>query len=187
MWKFASGSSMKCLYWKWDKKIPKEYCDLIIKEVNWDKTEKAEVGFKEKKLDKKTRKTDIFWQSQYSIVGCIADRYIRSANISAEWRYDLTATEDIQIGKYYDGGFYKWHKDASNLVENPRKLSFVLLLNDPKEFVGGVFEFKDLKEQPVMEQGSILVFPSFLEHRVTPVTDGVRYSAVTWMQGPYFR
>jgi PKHD-type hydroxylase len=37
------------------------------------------------------------------------------------------------------------------------------------------------------KQGSIVVFPSFIEHKVTPVTKGVRYTAVTWANGPSFR
>lgn len=173
-------------YWMWDKKIPKEYCDLIIKEADWEKEEKAKVSVNGK-LNTKIRKTDVVWKDFYSVIGCIADRYIRLANVAAEWNYNLNNTENIQIGKYHSGGFYKWHKDVVPLDENPRKLSFTLLLNDPKEFTGGNFEFKNLKNQPIMEQGSIIVFPSFLEHRVTPVTKGTRYSAVTWMLGPNFK
>jgi PKHD-type hydroxylase len=35
--------------------------------------------------------------------------------------------------------------------------------------------------------GDALVFPSFLRHRVTPVSRGVRYSLVTWIEGPQWR
>ena len=70
-----------------------------------------------------------------------------------------------------------------------RKLSISIQLNDPSEYKGGSFEFKELleKEQPKLLQGSVLVFPSFLQHRVTPIISGTRYSAVTWARGPAFR
>ena len=122
-----------------------------------------------------------------SVVGCIANSYIKTANLSAGWNYNLTNTEEIQLGKYYNGGFYGWHNDSNIISENPRKLSFTLLLNDSSEFKGGKLEFKNEKEQPTLEQGTIIVFPSFIEHRVTPVTSGERYSAVTWMHGPNFK
>jgi PKHD-type hydroxylase len=181
---------MSHIYWKWDKAISKKQCDLIIESIDWETKQEATVlanGFNQ--IDSKKRKTDIVWESGLSVVGCIADRYIRAANELAGWNFDLTWTDKIQVGKYRDGGFYDWHRDISfeNVGENPRKLSFSLLLNDPKDFEGGNFEFKDLPDQPILEQGSIIVFNSFVEHRVTPVTKGSRYSAVTWMHGPKFK
>ena len=43
-----------------------------------------------------------------------------------------------------------------------------------------------LEEIPRLEEGSIIVFPSFVEHRVTPVTEGIRYSLVSWFVGPLY-
>ena len=66
----------------------------------------------------------------------------------------------------------------------------VLLSNS---FEGGDFEFTSYgKEEciitPVeMNQGDIVVFPSWMEHRVAPVTKGIRYSLVTWFVGPPFK
>ena len=39
----------------------------------------------------------------------------------------------------------------------------------------------------ILPQGSIVIFPSYLWHRVTPVTKGVRYSLVIWNLGYPFR
>jgi PKHD-type hydroxylase len=172
-------------FWKWDKQIPKEYCDLMLKNIATKNFFDGSIN--NNIVDKKIRNTEIFWADPSSVVGCIAEKYIRMANIKAEWNYDLSIIENIQIGKYHSGGFYGWHQDNPITRENPRKLSFTMLLNDPQEFEGGKFEFKGVKEQPILEQGSIIVFPSVTEHRVTPVTKGVRYSAVTWMHGPNFR
>jgi PKHD-type hydroxylase len=113
------------------------------------------------------------------------------ANQSAEWGYSLSSQENTQLGRYKstDEGYYDWHIDATP-PENgiQRKLSISILLNDPSEFEGGILQFKGVEDQNVLaKQGSIIVFPSFIEHKVTPVTKGVRYSAVTWASGPSFR
>jgi PKHD-type hydroxylase len=40
--------------------------------------------------------------------------------------------------------------------------------------------------QNVLTKGSIIIFPSFVWHRVKPVTEGTRYSLVLWNLGkPY--
>jgi predicted 2-oxoglutarate/Fe(II)-dependent dioxygenase YbiX len=41
--------------------------------------------------------------------------------------------------------------------------------------------------QAPTHQGSLVAFPSFMTHRVTPVTRGLRWSLVTWLEGPPFR
>ncbi len=70
-------------------------------------------------------------------------------------------------------------------------------LNEPGEYEGGLLNFdygphstdgeryKECTE--IKPQGSIIVFPSFLHHQVTPVTKGTRYSLVLWITGRPFR
>jgi PKHD-type hydroxylase len=56
------------------------------------------------------------------------------------------------------------------------------------DFEGGNFEIGgEHIKTPRCEEGSIIVFPSYTPHRVTPVTKGIRYSVVTWFVGPPFR
>ena len=57
-------------------------------------------------------------------------------------------------------------------------------------FEGGDFEMVGEGERggvPRLEEGSVIVFPSFIEHRVTPVTKGIRYSLVAWFVGQPFK
>ena len=69
-----------------------------------------------------------------------------------------------------------------------RKISMSIILND--NFEGGAFEFASYTKEvctitPIKATaGSVLVFPSGMEHRVAPVTKGVRYSLVNWFLGP---
>ena len=68
-----------------------------------------------------------------------------------------------------------------------RKISMTLLLNDPAEFKGGELELMGPGKTTVLKQGHAICFASFLNHRVQPVTQGVRQSLVVWFGGKPFR
>jgi len=84
----------------------------------------------------------------------------------------------------FTDNIYMWDK--------VRKLSMTVNLTEPKHYAGGNLKF-DLgphagkKRYKVCEeirpQGSIIIFPSFTYHCVTPVTRGTRYSLVLWSLG----
>jgi PKHD-type hydroxylase len=136
------------------------------------------------------RKTEVVFDAPLSLAECILRSYITVANKSAQWNYALTDIQRIQIGRYVDGGHYDYHQDVElpNNKKISRKLSAVLFLSDPKDYEGGIFDFKDLEGKiDKMPQGSIIVFPSYVKHRVTPVTSGERYTAVAWAEGPAFK
>jgi PKHD-type hydroxylase len=180
------------IYWKWDAVLSKEFCRSVLEQIDWAIAGQATVrGDQTDVVNTQTRRTDVAWQSSKQPIGCVSKCYMEMANQSAEWGYSLSEQEDTQIGRYksVDEGYYDWHMDAGppqNGIQ--RKLSCVILLNDPSEFEGGVLQFKGMEDQNLLDkQGSIIVFPSFVEHKVTPVTKGVRYSAVTWASGPSFR
>jgi PKHD-type hydroxylase len=180
-------------YWIWDSVVPKWFCEEQIKALDWNQTKEGEV-YQENigVVDKQKRITDIIWLDNIRPIGCIAQTYIHLANKEAGWNFDITNCEKIQIGRYNssDKGFYDWHSDDGwkpNQNNFVRKLSISILLSDTNNFEGGIFEFKNFKNQPIMKQGSILVFPSMLEHRVSSVTLGTRYSAVTWAGGPAYK
>ena len=184
--------------WYWNKKLPHKTCQKLIKlgEGNWNEAQTYGSEEKNESLDV-IRKSDIVWINDQQVYDLIW-HYMMSANEEAGWKYDIVAAESCQITRYTKDGFYTWHKDGigshNEVYDNPeqpflhgntRKLSMSIVLND--EYEGGDFEMSGLKEPlPRLEKGSIIVFPSFIDHRVTPVTKGTRYSLVTWFVGPPF-
>lgn len=108
------------------------------------------------------------------------------------FNFDLFGfVEDFQYTVYRSGtkDHYTWHMDKGNLMSSPRKLSLVLQLSSPEEYEGGDLEFL-LGTTPIVAErrkGLVYAFPSYVLHRVTPVTAGTRRSLVVWIAGPKFR
>jgi PKHD-type hydroxylase len=182
---------MKSLYWFWESAISKEICEFIVSHANWNKSEEGRVGYTSNNAYiPKSRITEVVFDPRLSLAECILRSYITEANKSAKWNFTLTDIQNIQIGKYVKDGHYEYHEDGHVLSSNKidRKISAVLFLSDPNSYEGGQFEFKNAKlPYEKFPQGSIIVFPSFLEHRVLPVTEGLRYTAVAWAVGPTFK
>lgn len=106
-------------------------------------------------------------------------------------RFDLAPVpEQIQLARYDadESGFFEWHADTvpSDLT---RKLSISVPLNPATDYDGGVLELNQGTAviRAEQEPGAPIIFPSWLIHRVTPVTRGRRYSLVAWVRGPNWR
>jgi len=82
--------------------------------------------------------------------------------------------------RYERNGFYKKHIDEAG--STGRILSCSIILND--DFSGGEMEWFDGSLVIGPTRGSVIMFPSgfLFPHAVLPVTEGVRYSAVTWLR-----
>jgi len=99
--------------------------------------------------------------------------------------------EDLQY-TVYEGNeqqHYSWHVDKGDATIAPRKLSLVLQLSDPSEYEGGELELftSSYVTKTIKRKGILYAFPSWVLHRVTPVTSGTRRSLVVWVAGPKFK
>lgn len=170
------------VFWKWDNAVSPEMCDILLNER---KLLLEEAGRVDGNQITSARNSRVCWVKQNHWVEAVLYNHALYANESAGWNFAVGRPEIVQLAAYNVGEFYNWHEDwfpleRSNTV---RKLSVVLMLSDPKDFEGGHFEFDENK--PVdLKRGTLIVFPSFVRHRVTPVTKGTRYSAVCWVNGP---
>jgi PKHD-type hydroxylase len=82
--------------------------------------------------------------------------------------------------------------ESLHFDEGTRKLSLSLLLSEPGiDFMGGQFLINDgRQESPLtipLRKGEVAAFPSWMIHKVAPVTSGTRRSIVVWVLGPKFR
>jgi len=107
------------------------------------------------------------------------------------WNFDLNRIETLQYSEYNVGQFYKDHIDMMYECPNraTRKLSFTVQLTDESEYEGGEMLFKTSLEpqEAKKNKGTIMFFPSYVLHEVTPVTKGTRHALVGWVTGPAFK
>lgn len=108
-------------------------------------------------------------------------------NANSVFQFDLDSFEAIQLARYDEGDHYSWHKDLGNGQAQYRKLSLSVQLSAEWEYAGGDLQFirSDGEWTAPRELGSVIVFPSWERHRVTPVTRGTRWSLVAWSAGHY--
>ena len=202
-------------YYYFTSLIPSRICDDIVKYGLQIKEQMAVTGgFGNQKLNrqqvkdlKKKRDSNIVWLAENWIYKEIHP-YIREANINAGWNFQWDFSEACQFTKYNKGQYYDWHCDSwehtYNKPNDPnthgkiRKLSVTLSLSDEKDYKGGELEFDLRNKDPdkkrntmickeIRPKGSMVVFPSFLWHRVRPITKGSRYSLVIWNLGWPFK
>jgi PKHD-type hydroxylase len=105
------------------------------------------------------------------------------------FKFDLLGlVDEIQFATYAVGDSFGWHLDAGGGQTSTRKLSLSVQLSDDDEYSGGDLEFAACSQlEPLRRRGTIVVFPSFLAHQVTGVTQGTRRSLVAWAHGPAFK
>jgi PKHD-type hydroxylase len=155
------------------------------------------------------RNSDIVWLNDTWIYKEIHP-FVHEANKRAGWNFDWDVSESCQFTKYKLNQYYDWHCDSWDKVyDQPgtpshgkiRKLSMTCQLTDGSEYSGGELEFdfrnydppqrdedKHVRKVPeILPKGSIIVFPSFLWHRVKPIKKGTRYSLVVWHLGQSFK
>ena len=160
---------------------------------------------KELKDLKKKRDSNICWFNDRWIYREIQP-YVHEANQKAGWNFQCDFSESCQFTIYKPGQYYDWHCDSWDKPyhqEGPtkgkiRKLSITVSLTDPKDYKGGELQFDFRQNDPdkkreirtcteILPKGSLVVFPSFVWHRVKPITKGVRYSLVNWNLGWPFK
>ena len=113
--------------------------------------------------------------------------YVQTAN-DASFGVDVINQADMQFTTYdsANSGHYDWHHDVhwNGQDHQDRKISLTIQLSDPQDYKGGTFEFEEVKTSADFTgKGTILLFPSYLRHKVHPVTSGTRHSLVAWFFG----
>lgn len=146
-------------------------------------------------MDAPNEEMQWMWQKFNNLISYYNDRH---------FNFDLYGYDYLQYAKYDVGDKHEFHMDlpllatgyevvkSSSPMLNLRKLSVILLLNEPDvDFEGGNFQINHFSEQfpweTNMKKGSVILFPSFMLHRVAPILSGNRQSISIWAVGPKFK
>jgi PKHD-type hydroxylase len=177
---------MRELYQLWPAALTHEQIDTITAAALDQPAHDATI-FSSAETLQGIRSSTIRWVPDEWIKDVLWD-YIQQANSKA-FHIDVQNDAEIQFTEYHatQAGHYDWHHDVNwnGSTASDRKLSVTVQLSDPSEYEGGNFEFDELKTNAdFSSRGSVLIFPSYLRHRVSPVNKGTRRSLVAWFTGP---
>lgn len=182
----------------WTGVVSTQACDRIIERGLKLPQEKATVGYDENRKVTDSRSTTIGWFNRITDkdISDLISIYATEANREF-FDFDIShGVFDMQFTSYRekDKDKFDWHSDTlyKQTRKTDRKLSFILQLSNPLEYEGCELEFKcpdgtQFNKKDFLPKGSVIVFPSILEHRVTQITKGTRYSLVSWLEGPKWR
>jgi PKHD-type hydroxylase len=180
---------VKNSYAFWEQAFTEEECNFIT-EIGKSKT--LVKGPVINSQYKNTRNSKISWLSPLDNINFV---YERLTNIiidlnSRYFKFDLYGiNENIQFTNYKSPqGKFEKHID-SELNLPIRKLSVSIQLTNPKNYEGGDLILHTGTQGIKMkkEQGTLVIFPSYTLHEVTPIIKGERNSLVIWVTGPNFK
>jgi PKHD-type hydroxylase len=181
-------------YYFFEKGFTDEELDKIYKDVANIQFINAGTG-PENNQDKSIRSSSVKWVPKNKEWGWLYDKMmamIIEANDNV-WNFDLySVLDDIQYTEYHatNDGHYGWHQDIGPGALSTRKVSITVQLSGPDEYEGGDLEYwkggQDIQKAP-RGKGVVFIFPSYMMHRVTPVTKGVRRSFVLWVGGGHYK
>lgn len=169
-----------------------EECNKIIDTAKNDYAAKASIGTDGAgKQDLSIRNVDNYYVHLNEDTRWIYEKIMFAVGLAnyEHYQYNISGiVHELQLLHYRsdDGhGHYDWHVDIGHGTAACRKLSLSIMLSPEDKYKGGDLEV-DNHGTPVKafrEQGSINMFPSYMLHRVTPVTEGERWVLVVWING----
>jgi predicted 2-oxoglutarate/Fe(II)-dependent dioxygenase YbiX len=175
-----------------DDILPEKLCDKILNEYkNSDEWTDTSIG-SENSIDKSIRNCKEIYLSNnkileknYEVRKEIDDMVHKSVSDVIRKYREIHTNFSIEIDtgynllKYDEGDFYVEHTDS--FKQQQRSLSCSLQLND--DYLGGEFAFFGKEIMIRNKRGSAIVFPSnfMYPHEVMPITEGTRYSIITWL------
>ena len=179
-----------------------EEVDLIVASLQAGEKEQGQIGGTiESETLLKVRSSKVYFINYSKEYSWLFDKFNKIIqNVNEEYyNFDLNGYDYIQYSEYLasENGHYDYHIDLMmDMIPQKdydflyRKLSFTLCLNQQgTDYSGGDFKIKTGTEEPSVKlnKGDMIVFPSFILHKVEPVTEGVRKSLVGWVTGPKFK
>ena len=176
-----------------DQALDHNWCDYLIDYATENYTPNdAIIGFENGKQDDSYRKSEIRWLNPKVEKFLVDEIWYYANKVNRDsFDLDLKYINEIQFTKYIGDpnspGKYDWHQDVLYSKPRHRKFSAIIQLTDGDEYKGGDFELRDgyhLDLTNSRNKGAMLVFPSFLYHRITPIKRGKRKSIVAWIEGP---
>lgn len=189
---FSRNESASTNYYSFPQGFSPEELEKVSKQVSTLPFQEATTAHNRKN---DVRTSSIKWIPQTPEWEWLYQKMMQLAEIANEntWGFDLvSAPEWIQYTEYYgtNNGKYDWHQDIGPGMLSKRKVSITVQLSDSDEYEGGDLEIWSGGDNVIKcprGKGEVVLFPSYMMHRVAPVTSGTRKSFVLWVGGEHYR
>lgn len=182
-------------YWK--NYFSKDYCNNIIELAKKVPLVDPTLGEDSRPADPNMRRSKLRWinQDNKDFEGVFKKFWELQIRMNRDFfGFNVQSLNYLQFTEYDEEyqGEYKSHQDIfwTSPKTTHRKISMIVQLSDPKDYTGGKLVLERTTHplpEDIIEQGTVIAFPSFVYHRLEPVTKGKRYSLVGWFEGPKFQ
>ncbi len=159
----------------------KECKDILDFSLKTLEVRESKIGKNEGEVNLKIRDSKISFYEYDAFFPFIKKRIMGELGHFSQIKgHSVKFNEKFQFTEYKKNQYYNWHTDNSGISINDRYYSLSIQLND--DYIGGKLELSNDGNIIEMRRGSgnMFIFLSDVLHRVTPVTEGVRYSLVNW-------
>jgi len=180
-------------YAHWNKAFTEEEVEKIREIEELQTFQQGTVGnYRDQDELKKARDSEVFFINHDENTNWLYQKvsYLIGTANKDHFLFNVDDFGPMQYTKYKVDGHYTWHWDVFfGWQQKVRKMSIVIMLNDPDDYEGGEFEIvnngnlDDIKKFKPLK-GDAIFFASWMPHRVLPVSSGERNTLVTWVTGP---
>jgi predicted 2-oxoglutarate/Fe(II)-dependent dioxygenase YbiX len=176
----------------YENMISDEVIDAVMQEYLHNEDWRETTLGPDNQIDQNIRRCDVVDMSQGYVLNRTntehrqsLDHEVFNAASGAIYQYNMrfpgaqiSRDSGYNLLRYRQGGYYIQHTDS--YTQQPRAVSCSFILND--DYEGGEFSFFNDQIRYKLPKGSCIMFPSnfMYPHQVMPVTQGTRYSIVTW-------
>ena len=167
-------------------------CELVIHDATKIGMKRAPVLSKDgTNVRSFTRTCDSCWvpkspnfQWLYNYVAAVTD------DVNSEhYQFDITDMQQLQVLRYRPGQWFKWHFDTIETEGDIRKMTMVINLSRPEEYIlGGLMVDGNWhNSEKSRQQGSASFFPAWMKHCARAPIWGTRWALVAWITGPAWK
>jgi len=137
---------------------------------------------------------DYSYKTNIRLFDC-PDEFNNDVFVPVNWQFTIYDTVGDHLLEHKDQPVEHhvncWFKEQDHKKKFMyRKISGSIQLSDPDTYEGCTLQIRNkhaARMSPPNTQGSVIAFPSFADHIVTPLTSGKRYAMVGWFFGPQWR